>query len=167
MTITETQSYSQVIRDSFFAAAVSLPFFQGFFARRSKQFPVQQYQLPYLGVYIIGEDMTPDGEPNSGEIRFIHHLHIGFQVMIENNDPVAAELKLDAALWALMNGLWRDPRLMNFIASDMPDNTRVEAIESGNRVHTWGMTGASKTKSRGANSNTCRSSNTARATGSS
>src|SRR5262249_43271590 len=106
VTVTNTQSYSQVIRDAMFAYVVQLPFFQGFKARRSKQLPIQEPLLPYLGVYIIDEDMQPDGDPNVGDIRFVHDLRIGFQVIIENNDPVAAELKLDEAFWALMNGLW-------------------------------------------------------------
>jgi hypothetical protein len=141
MTITDTQSYSLVIRDAFFAATVQLPFFQGFIARRSKQLPVATYQLPFLGVFIVSEDMTPDGDSNAGEIRFIHKLQIGWQVMIENNDPVASEQILDQAFWAIMNGLWRDPKLMNFLASDMPDNTRVESIERGTRRHVWGSAG--------------------------
>jgi hypothetical protein len=141
MTVTDTQSYSQVIRDAMFAKTVQLAFFQGFTARRSKQLPVGTYQLPFLGVFIIGEDMLPDGDANAGEIRFTHKLRIGWQVMIENNDPVASELILDQAFWAIMNGLWRDPDLMNFIHSDMPDDTRVEAIERGTRSHEWGAGG--------------------------
>jgi len=139
--VTDTQSYSQVIRDALFAKTVLLPFFQGFFSRRSKQLPVQNQQIPYLGVYIVAEDMTPDGDANAGQIRFIHRLQIGWQVIIDNNDPVAAETKLDAAFWAIMNGLWRDPRLTNFIESDMPDDTRIEAVDRGRRVHVWGPPG--------------------------
>jgi hypothetical protein len=144
--VTAYQSYSQVIRDAFFAKAVKLPFFAGFTARRSKQLPIQQTHIPYLGVYIAAEDMGPDGDANAGEIRFIHRLQVCFQVIIENNDPVAAELKLDGAFWAIMNGLWRDPKLTNFINSDMPDNTRIEAIERGRRVHAFGAYGANNEK---------------------
>ena len=141
--VTATQSYSQVIRDALFAKTVQLPFFAGFYARRSKQLPVQSgNQIPYLGVYIVGEDMTPDGDANAGEIRFIHRLQVGWQVLIEHNDPVAAELKLDEAFWAIMTGLWPDPKLMNFINSDMPDDTRVESVEKGKRIHSWGPPGS-------------------------
>jgi len=136
------QSYSQVIRDALFAKAVQLPFFQGWVARRSKQLQIQPPQdIPYLGVYIIEEQMGPDGDANAGDIRFVHSLRIGFQVIILNNDPVKSELKLDAAFWALMNGLWRDPKLTNFINSDMPDNTRIEGVTRGNRTHHWGSGG--------------------------
>jgi hypothetical protein len=144
--VTDTQSYSQVIRDAFFAKTVLLPFFQGFTARRSKQLPIWQNHIPYLGVYIVSENMSPDGDDNAGEIRFIHRLRIGWQVLIENNDPVAAELTLDQAFWSIMNGLWRDPKLTNFINSDMPDNVRIEAIEKGDRTHDWGAPGANGEK---------------------
>lgn len=137
--IISAQSYSQVIRDALFAKTVKLPFFAGFTAKRSKQLPIQQFQVPYLGVYIIAEDLGPDGDANAGVVRFIHRLQVGWQVIIENNDPVAAELKLDQAFWAIMNGIWRDARLMNFINSDMPDNTRIEAVERGRRTHHWGV----------------------------
>jgi hypothetical protein len=142
---TDTQSYSQVIRDALFATVVQLPFFAGFIARRSKQLPIQQPLLPYLGVYIVSEEMPPDGDINAGDIRFIHSLRIGFQVIIENNDPVASELKLDAAFWTIMNGLWTNAALMNMINSSMPDNTRIEGVERGTRRHVWGTIGKVET----------------------
>jgi hypothetical protein len=142
---TATQSYSQVIRDSMFAVLVQLPFFAGFIPRRSKQLPIQEPLLPYLGVYIIGEEMPPDGDPNAGNIRFIHDLRIGCQVIIANNDPVAAELKLDAAFWAIMNGLWTDNGLTNVVTSEMADNTLIESVPRGTRRHVWGTIGKNQT----------------------
>jgi hypothetical protein len=141
MTISDTQSYSDIIRDALFAKAVTLPFFQGFVVRRSKQLQVQPQYIPYLGVYIIDEVMGPDGDLNAGHIRFRHALRLGFSVIIQNNDPVESELKLDEAFWALMNGLWRDAKLTNFLQSSMPDNARFEGIERGTRKHIWGSAG--------------------------
>jgi hypothetical protein len=131
---TASQSYSQVIRDTLYAKTVTLPFFAGFKSRRSKQLPIQEPILPYLGVYILAEDMPPDGDDNAGEIRFIHLLRIGWQVIIENNDPLATELKLDKAFWAIMS-LWTDAHLTNFWVSDMTDNTRIEGVARGTRRH--------------------------------
>ena len=144
MTVTDTQSYSQVIRDTLFAKVVVLPFFASFKARRSKQLPIQEPLLPYLGVYIVGEDMSSDGDPNAGDIRFVHDLRIGFQVIIENSDPVDSELKLDEGFWAIMNGLWTDANLTNLLLSDMPDNTRIEGIPRGTRRHVWDSIGANQ-----------------------
>jgi hypothetical protein len=139
---TDIQSYSQIIVDSMFYVLVQLPFFAGFKARRSKQLPIQQQLMPYLGVYFIGEEMGPDGDINAGDIRFTHSLKIGFQVIIENNDLVASALKLDAAFWAIMNGLWNNNYLTNMIASGMPGNTRFEGVERGSRKPMWGTIGS-------------------------
>jgi hypothetical protein len=146
--ITDTQSYSEVLRDVFFARVVTLPFFQGFRARRCKMLQMQPENLPYLGVYIIDETMMPDGDANAGNIRFVHTLKLGFSVIIMNNDPVAAELKLDEGFWAIMNGLWRDPYLTNFLntlnpetGQGTPDNTRFEGVVRGTRKHVWGSAG--------------------------
>jgi hypothetical protein len=144
MTVTDTQSFSQVIRDSMFAVLVQLPYFAGFKARRSKQMPIQEPLLPYLGVYIIGEDMPADGDWNAGDIRFIHDLRIGCQVIIENNDPVAAELSLDAGFWAIMNGLWTNDGLTNMVQSAMADNTRIEGVPRGTRRHVWDRIGSNQ-----------------------
>jgi hypothetical protein len=142
--ITATQSYSHVIRDSFFAALVQLPFFAGFKARRSQQLPIQEPLLPYLGVYIVSEEMPSDGDWDAGDIRFIHDLRIGCQVIIQNNDPVDAELQLDAAFWAIMNGLWTNDGLTNMLGSAMPDNTRIEGVPRGTRRHVWSSIGSNQ-----------------------
>lgn len=146
--ITDTQSYSIVIRDVFFAKLLTLPFFQGFKARRSKMLQVTPEGLPYLGLYIIDELMQPDGDWNAGHIRFTHTLKLGFSVIIVNNDPVASEAKLDAAFWSIMNGLWRDPYVTNFLntynpatGQETPDNTRFEGVMRGMRKHVWGIAG--------------------------
>lgn len=141
MGITDTQSYSLVIRDAFFDAVSSDPFFTGYTCRKTKMLSVQSQLLPYLGVYIIDETMLPDGDANAGHIRFNHSLRIGFSVMIANNDQVAAELQIDAAFWRIMNRLWPDQHIMNLLASSNPDNTRIESITRGSRKHVFGTSG--------------------------
>lgn len=141
MATTDTQSYSLVIRDAIFATLVTLPFFQGWKPRRCKMLAVQPENLPYLGVYILDEDMRPDGDANAGDIRFAHSLRLGFSAVIANNDPVAAELKLDQSFWAIMNGIWRNDGLTNLLISGMEDNTRIEGVARGTRRHIWGNAG--------------------------
>jgi hypothetical protein len=145
MSISDTNSYSAIIRDILFAKCCTLPFFDGFTARRCKQLPTQPYHLPFLGVYIMDENMTPDGDWNVGEIRFIHDLKLAFSVQMEGNDPLALELKLDEAFWAIMNGCWKDQYLANMLdtynphtGEGNPDNTRFEGIYRGHRRHVWG-----------------------------
>src|ERR1700743_1949306 len=99
MSITDTQSFSLVIRDVFYDALRSDPFFASYTCRKNKMLAVQPQLLPYLGVYIIDETMLPDGDANAGHIRFSHTLRIGFSVMIANNDQVVAEQGIDAAWW--------------------------------------------------------------------
>jgi hypothetical protein len=147
-TITEVQSFSFVIRDVFFDKLVGTPFFAGFTARKNKALQIQAAQLPYLGVYFVNEDMTPDGDLNAGEIRFTHLLKLGFSVIVVNNDPVACEAKLDQAFWTIMNTLWRDPYLTNFFDTrsypggiGTPDNVRIEGVSRGTRRHVYGNAG--------------------------
>jgi hypothetical protein len=145
---TATFSYSLVIRDMLLEKLKAAPFFQSFTFRKTRQLPVQANQLPSLGVYIIGEDMESDGDPNHGDIEFINHLKIGFSAAVVNNDPEACEQKINEAYWVICNTLWRDQYLMNMIdtraypgAIGNPDNTRIEGIERGSYRHNFSSIG--------------------------
>jgi hypothetical protein len=147
--ITNTQSYTWVLREIFADLAMSLPFFQGFNLRKNKRRPIVVADLPILGFYLIDETMTGDGEPNEGEIRFLHTFRLALSVLIRNNDEDDSEQKLDAAFWALMNGLWRNEYVMSRLDTGNPhiggvgnpDNTRFEAIVRGTRKHVFGAIG--------------------------
>ena len=141
MGITDTQSFALVIRDVFYDALSSDPFFASYTCRKNKMLSVQPQLLPYLGVYILDETMLPDGDANAGHIRFSHTLRIGFSVMIANNDQVVAEQGVDAAWWKIMNRLWPDQNIMNLLESSNPDNTRIESITRGARRHVFGTAG--------------------------
>jgi hypothetical protein len=106
---------------------------------------VQPSILPYLGVYIIEEVLSPDGDANAGNVRFLHNLRIGFTAMVANNDQVEAEKAIDAAYWRIMNVLWTDPYLLNVIDTynhdlqmENPDNTRIEGVTRATRRHVFG-----------------------------
>jgi hypothetical protein len=137
--ITQTQSYTWVLREQFIAALE--PFFQGFTVRRTDQKPILPPQLPVLGVYLLDEKMAPDGDGNAGDIRFIHNFKVGFSIIIANNDPDIAEQKLDAAWWSLMHGLWCNAGLTRFFNSANPDDTAFEAVSSGLRRMVYGTVG--------------------------
>ena len=147
-TISEVQSWSFIIRDMFLARLMQAEFFQGFTPRKNKALQIVTSSLPYLGVYFVNEDMSPDGDLNAGEIRFTHYLKLGFSAIVINNDPVECEAKLDQAFWAIMNTLWRDPNLTNLIDTRAypggignPDNTRIEGVSRGTRRHVFGNAG--------------------------
>lgn len=139
------QSFSLDIRDTFFNAVTRMPFFANYTKRKNKMLQVQPELLPFLAVYLLDETMTPDGDANAGYIRFSHSLRIGFSVMILNNDQDLAEQTIDAAFWALMNGLWTDPSLNNPIDTFNVDtgisninNVRFESLTRGTRRHLYG-----------------------------
>lgn len=140
MGITDTQSYSLVIRDGLFDAVSSDPFFASYTCRKTKMLSVQHQLLPYLGVYVIDETMLPDGDGNAGHIRFSHTLRIGFSAIVANNDQVVAEQMADAAYWRIMHRLWPDQKIMNVLHSSLPDNTMIESIPRGARRPVFGAT---------------------------
>ena len=145
-TVTATQSYTWVIRNVFFDALQADPFFAGYTCRKNKMLVARPEYLPYLGVYIIDETMTPDGDGNAGPVKFIHNARIGFSVMNANNDHDALEVNLDAAFWAICNRLWPDEYIMNLIntqnphsGTENPDNTIIESVERGLRRYVWAV----------------------------
>ena len=144
--VSNVQSYTYIIREMFLAKVATLDFFEGFHIRRTKLTQIQPEQLPQLAIYILPDEvMTPDGDPNAGEIRFVHQARLGFSVICLNNDEAQLEATLDAAFWAIMNGLWRDEYVMSFQDTWNPhtqmsnvDNVRVESITRGVRRHVYG-----------------------------
>lgn len=135
MTLTSAKnSYSILIRDGMLDRVKKHPFFKNDFKRfaRSKQLQVQPEQLPYVGVYIVDEQMTPDGDANAGVIKFVHALRIGFSVMVKNNDENNAENKLDEAFWSILTAIFTDPTLYH------NDTARIEGFSRVTRRHMYG-----------------------------
>jgi hypothetical protein len=140
--ITETQSYTWVLREQIIATLV--PYFTGFTIFRNNQVPIQRAQLPVLGVYLLPERMTQEANNplgNEGMISFYHTFQIGISVIIANNDPDIAEQKLDAAFWSIMNGLWPSQTLMRMFHSPNPDGVAIEGVTSGIRRMVYGSAG--------------------------
>ena len=135
-------SYSLFIRDAMLQRIRVMPFFRDFAKfGRSRRLQIQPEGIPYVGVYLVDEIMVPDGDYNAGNIRFINNLRIGFSVIVFNNDEDSTEDQLDAAFWALMNGLLCDQVLMNLFETDLPGNARIEGFTRGTRRNVYGMSG--------------------------
>jgi hypothetical protein len=108
--------------------------------------PVQIEQLPLLAIYLMPDElMLPDGDANTGDIKFIYNARIGFSAIVINNDDTLCEQTLDAAFWAIMNGLWSDQYLTSVWDTYNPhnqttniDRTLFESIEQGRRRHLYG-----------------------------
>jgi hypothetical protein len=145
MGITDTQSYSLVIRDVFFDAVARDPFFTNYTKRKTRMLVVPPPMLPHLAVYFLDENLAGDGDANATAIRFSHTLRIGFSVRVALNDDEAAERTIDAAYWKIMHILWEDPYLSNVIDTynphlgfGNPDNTMFESVVGGKRRHQFG-----------------------------
>jgi hypothetical protein len=98
----------------------------------------QREDIPYFAVHLMDETLTLDGD--SGEPRFLHDVRIGFSVIIQNNNPAAAELNLDTAYWTIMNSLLTRP-LWQRIVCDAPfEPFDIERVMRGYRKHVFGNT---------------------------
>lgn len=129
--IIEKQTWKYDIRDAFYNILVARPFFAGFTYRKNKFNPVLKNLIPYLGVYVLNEITTPDGDANAGCVRFVHNARIGFSCVVTDNDQVALEGKADAAQQEIMVASFCDLKLLNVLKSDNPEDALIEAISRG------------------------------------
>jgi hypothetical protein len=139
--ITETQSCAYDIRDTFFNAVSKDPFFAGWTAKRNRMLPIQPPQLPYLGVYLVDEVLSPDGDANCGMICFEHVARVGFSAVVQNNDQDAAAQLSDQAFLKIMTVLYTDPYIMNVLKNYNAEHVGIEAIVGGKRRHIYGTAG--------------------------
>ena len=137
--ITEQQSFAYDIRDAFFNVISADTFFNGFTAKKNKMLPVQLTQLPYLGVYLVDETMTPDGDDNAGCVRFTHLARIGFSVIVVNNDQIAGEKLSDQAYLKIGTLLFTNSKIFNMIQSNNPEGVLIEGVARGTRRHFMAM----------------------------
>jgi hypothetical protein len=137
--LSDTQSYTWIILNAIYDRIVATSLFSGFVCKRiSAALPIEAgIQIPFIGIYGGSEELSPDGDLNAGEIRLTHHVPIGFQIVIRNNDPTLMLKKLDELGWFLMNQVLRDDSLTNLWRNALPDNTRFEGVESGYVRDRW------------------------------
>jgi hypothetical protein len=143
--LSDTQSYSWIILNAIFDRISSSSFFSGFTCKRvASAVPVELWnQVPFIGVFLGEDNLTPDGELQTGDIRFIHAVNIGFQIVVRNNDAVEMQKKLDQASWFILNQLLRDNTFTNRLHTTMPDNTTFEGIARIRfRPDMWGLGGS-------------------------
>jgi hypothetical protein len=114
-TIFDTQSYAWVLLDWIFNQLSTDPFFVNFAVKRiSSALPVELWsQVPFLGIFINDEPLSPVGYINESTIRFTHNVQIGFQTILRNNDSVQLLQDLDGVSWFIMRKLFRLDPLTN------------------------------------------------------
>jgi hypothetical protein len=138
--IIEKQTWKYDIRDAFYNILVARPFFAGFTYRKNKFNPLMQALVPYLGVYVLNEITTPDGDANAGCVSFIHNARVGFSCVIKDNDQVEVEKKADAAQQEIMVASFCDLKLLNVFKSNNPEDVLIEAIVRGEARTVFGST---------------------------
>ncbi len=126
------RSYPILVRDGILDRIKLMPFFATFNFGTNTAIQIQTPSLPFCGVYLLQEQMSPDGDPNVGEVRFRTIARIGIGVIILNNDTTAAEYQLDAASQAIMTGLFADHTLYD------NDIFKIQAFSAGTRQHNFG-----------------------------
>jgi hypothetical protein len=130
-TILDTQSYAWVLLDWVFNRLSNDPFFVNFtVARISSALPVEVWnQVPFLGVFLTDEPLTPDSAINQTTVRFAHSVQIGFQIILRNNDSDKLLKDLDAVSWFILRTLLRDSDLTNMF--DNASGAAFEGFTSG------------------------------------
>jgi hypothetical protein len=136
MAVVNVNSYGLLIRNGILERCKLVPPFTSVarFSRTSAK-PVQAEQIPYLGVYYMGEQFNEDGANNLTEPHFMHKLKLGFSYIIQNNDPELAEELADAGHWSIMK-LLHDPAWHTF-----PGGVRIQSITGGECDHLPGAVG--------------------------
>jgi len=145
--LSDTQSYSWILLNAIFDRLSTSSFFVNFACKRiSAALQIEApLQMPFLGVFLGEEQLTPDGDLNAGDVRFINNVVIGIQIIVKNNDPNAMLKKLDQASWFVLNQLLRDNTLMNRCKTTMPDGQyfRLEGLPRIRfRPDVWGLAGS-------------------------
>jgi hypothetical protein len=133
MAIIEKQSSGYDIRDAFFNLLDADSYFAGYTRRKDKMLPVQQKLIPYLGVYLVDEVMTPDGDANAGCVGFVHAVRIGFSIVVASSTAGQAEQVADQGFLRVMATAYCDPKLMNVLHNNNPEGVGIEGIMRGAR----------------------------------
>lgn len=135
-------SEAMIVRDKLLARMKAMPFFATFNFSTDKSKSIEPSSIPFAGVYFINEDLTPDGDANTGEVRFRSSVMYGISVIVQNNDSVAAEYTLDQA-WKLFSvRMFADPSLYNWKNIGKPGEVAIQSFTRGNRSHQFGNAGA-------------------------
>src|SRR5437879_6367339 len=102
--ITDIQSYTWILNDWIFNTLKNDPFFVNFKIMRIVQaLPVEAWsQTPFLGIFLAEEKLQSYGPFNMTNINLTHRVPIGFQIILQHNDPETLLKYLDRTSWHIM-----------------------------------------------------------------
>lgn len=78
-------------------------------------------QLPALGVYLMGEVLTPDGDANVSVPRFVSDVVLGISVLHLAENPEALDGKLDTLVDLIEDTLLQDISFVSLKGEDGKD----------------------------------------------
>jgi hypothetical protein len=106
-------SEATLIRDAIFDRLPALAL--NFNKIRKAQIPqIQPDDLPMAAVFIAGENLTPDGDDNAGEPRFVSETTIAVSVIRGFDDPRTLSGEIDQDVDRIESGLLQDPTFVKF-----------------------------------------------------
>lgn len=107
---------SFIIREGFIDRLKAIATFGSvkLFARNKGKGPYQPENIPLVACYLMDESLSPDGDANHAEPRFIHDVKYGFSIVVANNDNAAAQQSCVSGQWAILRTLenqswWKFP----------------------------------------------------------
>jgi len=91
---------------------------------RKAPFPTfQTDQLPALGVYLLREDMTPNGDPNVGEPNFKVEATLGISILDDASSEDVLDGRVDKLLDRVEDTLFKDGTFVRLRTPDAPTGT--------------------------------------------
>jgi hypothetical protein len=111
---TQLQSYSYIILNKIYDRLVASTSFKNFAIKRiTRAMPIEaSYHLPYIGIY-LGTEKGSNPNFSQATIQFSTRTAVFIQIVIRNNDDIAALMLLDQAKWFVLNQLLCDDTLTN------------------------------------------------------
>jgi hypothetical protein len=130
-------SQQRIIRDGVLERVKAFEQFTTFKFSADPSHQVQPYEVPYIGVYLMPEEVNYDGAWNLTEPHFTNDADIGISVILANNDGAELDDNLDNAYDLITDGLLTDPTLMGFETI-----YKIEGVKKISRQHLFGVTGS-------------------------
>lgn len=110
--------------------------------KSTRKFPlptVQQDQLPVLSVFLLSENMEPDGDENVSVPRFISTVNLAMSVLESADKPDTADGALDPLVDLIEDTLLQDPSFVSL--TDANGNALIESFPEIRRSYSFPQQG--------------------------
>lgn len=100
------------IRDAIYTRLSALPGYLRF--DRTPMPSMSNEDVPRMGIFIMREELIPDGDGNAAEPRFTATVTIGVSILRGFDDPVVTTGQIDSDVDTIENMLFTDITFVNF-----------------------------------------------------